>query len=104
MGDKTKQRMPQRMLGILFSETHTQHNNHQNMNVTQNNSMHPYGLNAAAAGLSLPDLINMNTKVARYDELKDNHFNLKNDFDALKKENDSLVRELGKKRSNYSYF
>ena len=86
-------------VGHPVSETHTQHNNHQNMNVTQNNSMHPYGLNAAAAGLSLPDLINMNTKVARYDELKDNHFNLKNDFDALKKENDSLVRELGKKEA-----
>ena len=86
-------------VGHPVSEAHTQHNNHQNMNVTQNNSMHPYGLNAAAAGLSLPDLINMNTKVARYDELKDNHFNLKNEFDALKKENDSLVRELGKKEA-----
>jgi hypothetical protein len=86
-------------VGHPVSEVHTQHNNHQNMNVTQNNSMHPYGLNAAAAGLSLPDIINMNTKVARYDELKDNHFNLKNEFAALKKENDSLVRELGKKEA-----
>lgn len=83
-------------VGHPVSEAQNKNNNNF-MDFKSNTNYSPFhGLNGPS-GLSLPQIIDMNTKVARYDELLADHYKLKNEFDTVRKENETLTREIGKK-------